>query len=34
MPTKHTVDLTTCKKCRLCAEICPAGIIRADDKGQ
>ena len=31
MPATHSVDLTTCKRCRLCAEICPAGIIRADD---
>ncbi|MFA5399097.1 MAG: nitroreductase family protein [Dehalococcoidia bacterium] len=30
----HTVDLTTCKKCHLCAEICPAGIIRADDEAR
>jgi len=28
----HTVDLATCKKCHLCAEICPAGIIKADDE--
>jgi ferredoxin len=31
MSATHAVDLTTCKKCRLCAEICPAGIIQADD---
>jgi ferredoxin len=31
MPTTHLVDLATCKKCHLCAEVCPAGIIRADD---
>ena len=31
MPTTHTVDLTTCKKCHICAGVCPAGIIRADD---
>ncbi|MBN1690689.1 MAG: nitroreductase family protein [Dehalococcoidia bacterium] len=30
----HTVDLTTCKKCHLCAGICPAGIIRADDEAR
>ncbi len=30
----HRVDLTTCKKCHLCAEICPAGIIRADDEAR
>lgn len=31
MPTTHSVDLSTCKKCHLCAEVCPAGIIQADD---
>ena len=31
MPTTHAVDLTTCKKCHICAGVCPAGIIRADD---
>jgi nitroreductase/NAD-dependent dihydropyrimidine dehydrogenase PreA subunit len=31
VPATHTVDISTCKKCHLCAEICPAGIIRADD---
>lgn len=31
MQTKHSVDLSTCKKCRVCAAICPAGIIQADD---
>ncbi len=31
MPTTHSVDLTTCKKCHLCAGICPAGIIQSDD---
>ena len=31
MPTTHTVDLTTCKKCHICAGVCPGGIIRADD---
>jgi ferredoxin len=31
MQTKHSVDLSTCKKCRICAGICPAGIIQADD---
>jgi len=31
VPTTHSVDLTTCKKCHLCAEICAAGIIQADD---
>ena len=31
MHTRHTVDLSTCKKCHICAEICPAGIIAADD---
>jgi ferredoxin len=27
----HKVDLSTCKKCHICAGICPAGIILADD---
>jgi ferredoxin len=31
MQTKHSVDLFTCKKCRICAAICPAAIIQADD---
>ena len=31
MPTTHSVDLSTCKKCHLCAEVCVAGIIQADD---
>lgn len=31
MPATHTVDLSTCKKCHLCAGICPAGIIQSDD---
>jgi len=31
MQTKHSVDLSTCKKCRICAAICPAAIIQADD---
>ena len=31
MPATHSVDLTTCKKCHLCAGVCPAGIIQADD---
>ena len=31
MPTTHIVDLTTCKKCRVCAGVCPAGIITAED---
>jgi ferredoxin len=30
----HWVDLNTCKKCHLCAEICPAGIIKADDEAR
>ncbi len=30
----HKVDLATCKKCHLCAEICPAGIIRANDEAR
>jgi ferredoxin len=34
MQTKHSVDLSTCKKCRICAAICPAGIIRADEKAR
>jgi ferredoxin len=33
-PATHSVDLTTCKKCHLCAEICPAGIIRADEEAR
>ncbi len=32
--TTHTVDLSTCKRCRVCSEICPAGIIRADDEAR
>ncbi|MCX5996207.1 MAG: nitroreductase family protein [Chloroflexi bacterium] len=31
MPATHSVDLATCKKCHLCAEVCPAGIIQADE---
>ena len=31
MPATHSVDLATCKKCHLCAEVCPAGIIHADE---
>ena len=31
MSASHTVDLSTCKKCHICAGICPAGIILADD---
>lgn len=31
MQTTHTVDLSTCKKCRICAAICPAAIIQAND---
>lgn len=31
MPATHAVDLATCKKCHLCAGICPGGIIQADD---
>jgi ferredoxin len=31
MPATHSIDLTTCKKCHLCAGVCPAGIIQADD---
>jgi ferredoxin len=31
MQTKHSVNLSTCKKCHICADICPAGIIRAED---
>ena len=30
-PATHSVDLTTCKKCHLCAEICPAVFAMADD---
>jgi nitroreductase/ferredoxin len=30
----HSVDLETCKKCHLCAEICPAGIISADEEAR
>jgi len=33
-PATHSVDLTTCKKCHLCAEVCPAGIIRADEEAR
>jgi len=33
-PATHSVDLSTCKKCHLCADICPAGIIRADEKAR
>jgi len=33
-PATHAVDLATCKKCHLCAEICPAGIIDADDEAR
>jgi nitroreductase/NAD-dependent dihydropyrimidine dehydrogenase PreA subunit len=33
-PATHSVDLATCKKCHLCAEICPAGIIRADEEAR
>jgi ferredoxin len=31
MQTGHTVDVHTCKKCGLCAEVCPAGIITANE---
>lgn len=31
MKTTHSVDLSTCSKCHLCAEICAAGVIQADD---
>jgi nitroreductase/NAD-dependent dihydropyrimidine dehydrogenase PreA subunit len=31
MSTTHAVNVATCSKCRLCAEICPAGTIRAED---
>ena len=31
MVTTHSVDADTCKKCHICAAICPAGIIRAED---
>ena len=31
MPTSHSVDLATCKKCHICAGICPAGIITDED---
>ncbi|MDD5648093.1 MAG: nitroreductase family protein [Dehalococcoidia bacterium] len=34
VPAAHTVDLATCKKCHLCAEICPAGIIDVDDEAR
>ena len=34
MSVSHTVDLSTCKKCHVCAGICPAGIILADDKAR
>jgi ferredoxin len=33
-PATHSVDLTTCTKCHLCAEICPAGIIGADEEAR
>jgi len=33
-PVTHSVDLNTCKKCHLCAEVCPAGIIRADEQAR
>jgi ferredoxin len=33
-PATHSVDLTTCKKCHLCAEICPAGIISAGEEAR
>ncbi len=33
-PVTHSVDLNTCKKCHLCAEICPAGIIGADEQAR
>ena len=33
-PASHSVDLKTCKKCHLCAEICPAGIIKADEEAR
>ena len=31
MPATHVVDLATCKKCHVCAGVCPAGIIQADE---
>jgi ferredoxin len=34
MSNTHMVDMATCRKCRLCAEICPAGIIQADDSAR
>lgn len=34
MTTIHSVNLATCKRCRLCAEVCPAGIIQADDSAR
>lgn len=33
-PGTHSVDLSTCRKCHICAEICPAGIIRADEEAR
>jgi ferredoxin len=33
-PDTHSVDLSICKKCHICAGICPAGIIQADEEAR
>lgn len=34
MRMTHSVDLSTCKKCRTCAGVCPAGIISSGDEAR